>query len=269
MTDASQHDDPYALIGEWYDLEHDAFSDDIDLYLEALGGETNRLAILEVGSGSGRLMAALAGAGYVVTGVEPSAAMRERCARRVAMLPDRVARRISTTPGTAAALGVPGSARFDVALLGLGTFGHLTSAQEREAALRAVRDHLKPDGRLILDIDLLGPRRLLETSGRLWWQGSWTQRDSEVHVEHMMVGQPGAEAGVVDVTHLYDVHEQGGVVRRTMTHTSLALLSRGEALLAIAHAGYRVEAAYGGYDMAPADDASGRLIVVARRDGSG
>jgi len=258
--------DAYAQIAEWYDLEHDSFSDDIELYLELVGGETARLAILEVGSGTGRLLAALAGAGYVVTGVEPSAAMRQRCAGRVAALPERVARRIHVVEGTATDLRLA-AGRFDVALLGLGTFGHLTRADERAIALSALHAQLKDGGRLIVDVDLAGPRRLLETAGRLWWQGAWQARDGVMLVEHLVVGAPGPEPGVVEVTHLYDVHEQNGPVRRTLTRTPLALLSRGEVILAAQHAGFSIEALYGAYDMSPADDAAGRLILVARRGG--
>lgn len=257
--------DPYARIAEWYDLEHDGFTDDIELYLELLEGETARLSILEVGAGTGRLLAALAGAGYVVTGVEPSSAMRERCAGRLATLPERVARRIHVVDGTAIDLGVPAMERYDVALLGLGTFGHLTRPDERVTALRALHARLKPDGRLIVDVDLAGPRRLLETAGQIWWQGAWTSRESATLVEHLVVGSPAAEPGVVEVTHLYDSHEQGGVVRRTVTRTPLALLSRGEVALSVTQAGFAIEALYGGYDMAPADDFSRRTIVVARR----
>lgn len=263
---ADAQPDPYERIAEWYDLEHDSFTDDIELYLELLGGETSRLAVLEVGSGTGRLLAAFAGAGYVVTGVEPSAVMRARCAGRLATLPERVARRIHMVDGTATDLRLPATERFDVALMGLGTFGHLTRADERASALRALRERLKHGGRLIVDVDIAGPRRLLETAGRIWWQGAWQARDAAELVEHLMVGGPGAEPGIVEVTHLYDAHEQGGPVRRTLTRTPLALLSRGEVTLTVRQAGFRIEALYGGYDMAPADDASGRVIVVAQRE---
>lgn len=268
MTAASGEEreasDPYARIAEWYDLEHDSFTDDIELYLEALGGERRRLAILEVGSGSGRLLAALASAGYSVTGVEPSAAMRERHNRRIAGLPEQVARRISLVAGTATRLELPTDARYDVALLGLGTFGHLTHAEERATALAALRARLRADGRVIVDVDVAGPRRLLETAGQLWRLGVWPVNEGASYVEHLVVGGSGAEPGVVDVTHFYDQHEQGGPVRRTVTHTPLALLSRGEVALAIRHAGFALEALYGSYDLAPADDTSARLIAIAR-----
>lgn len=262
--DERDETDPYARIAEWYDVEHDSFTDDFELYLELLGGETRRLAILEVGSGSGRLLAALASAGYVATGVEPSAAMRARHAQRMAALPEAVARRASVVAGSATALNLPADQRFDVALLAQGVFGHLLRAEQRAAALAALRSHLRPNARLIVDVDLAGPRRLLESAGRLWLQGAWPTGKRLEIVEHLVVGEPGATPGVVEVTHLYDTHEQGGAVRRTLTRTPLALLSRGEVALAIQHAGYDIESLYGGYDMAPADDASARLIAVAR-----
>lgn len=263
-TDAGGASDPYAQIAEWYDLEHDSFTDDIELYLELIGGETSRLAILEVGAGTGRLLAALAAAGYVVTGVEPSAAMRARCARRLEALPERVARRISVVAGTATDLNLPADAAYDVALLGLGTYGHLTRADERATALATLRARLRPGARLILDVDLAGPRRLLETAGRLWWQGAWPTRDGAAQVEHLIVGGPSAEPGIVEVTHLYDLHEQGGPLRRTLTRTPLALLSRGEVALALQQAGFTIEALYGGYDLSHADDSAGRVIALAQ-----
>ncbi len=258
--------DPYAEIAEWYDLEHDSFSADIEALSELLEGTCERLALLEVGAGTGRLMAALAAAGHSVTGVEPSAAMRARCAKRLAALPERVAHRARIIAGTATAPNLRDDKRFDVALMGLGTFGHLTSPTERAAALRLLYERLKPGGMLLLDVDIAGPRRLLESAGRLWWQGSWRAGgDGSLIVSHTITGAPGREPGTVEVTHLYDAHEQGGLLRRTLTVTTLALLSRGEVELAVRHAGFNDVTIYGGYDLAPADDQAPRAIVAARR----
>lgn len=267
MTQEQTHQpnvDPYADIAAWYDLEHDDFSADIEMLSEVLAGARERLAVLEVGAGSGRLLAALAAAGHTVTGVEPSAAMRARGGKRLATLPERVARRARIIAGDATHLNLGDGERFDVALLGLGTYGHLTSATEREAALHLLHERLKPSGTLILDVDLAGPRRLAEQAGRLWWQGSW-RADGGRTVSHTITGAPGREPGTVEITHIYEAHEQGGPVQRTLTVTPLALLSRGEVELAVRHAGFTEVTIYGGYDLAPADDQSPRAIAVARR----
>lgn len=271
MASENAHDqpdtqsDPYAQIAEWYDLEHDGFAEDSALYLDELGGERTRLAILEVGAGTGRLMAPLAVVGHTVTGVEPSAAMRARGERRFAALPERVARRLRLVEGSATDLRLPADERFDVALLGLGALNHLATLDERLTALGALHARLKPGARLLLDADIAGPRRLLETAGQVWWQGAWPARGGRLTVAHLLVGRPGATPGVVEVTHLYDAQEADGTLRRIMTTTPLALLTRGEVELALRQAGFGVEALYGGYDLAPADDASPRLIALARR----
>ena len=57
----------YDLIAPFYDVEHARFDEDIDLYMnfaELRGGP-----LLELASGSGRLLLPLASEGYDITGV--------------------------------------------------------------------------------------------------------------------------------------------------------------------------------------------------------
>ncbi len=65
----------YDLIAPFYDIEHTPFDEDLDMYrnfAELCGGK-----ILELACGSGRLLLPLASEGYVLTGVDTSAAMLE------------------------------------------------------------------------------------------------------------------------------------------------------------------------------------------------
>ena len=261
--------DPYDIIAEWYDLEHDSVTEDIECYVSLLIEGGRRSSILEIGSGTGRVAAALALAGHTVAGVEPSAAMAARCQRRLRELPEKVARRVTILRGSATDFSLPAAQRFDVALFALNAFAHLTTPDERHAALLRVREHLTSAGRLVVDLDLLGPARLRDTAGHLWWQGTWQVPDSEAFVSHLVTATPGAEAGIIDVLHLYDVHTQGGELRRTVARMPLALISAGELALALARAGYALEAAYGGYDLALLDAQSPRALFVARRSESG
>ncbi|MGZ3582829.1 MAG: class I SAM-dependent methyltransferase [Ktedonobacterales bacterium] len=272
-------DDPYAAIARWYDLEHDGITEDIECYTSLIETPASgRADVLEIGSGTGRIAVALAVAGHQVTGIEPSGAMRELCARRVARLPERVARRIRIVDGTATAPGLGDAVRFDVALVGLNSFAHLTTAEERQEALATIHSHLRPNGMLLIDLDLTGPRRLLDTVGQMWWQGTWDFVDeasagehaaaqTREQVSHFIAGSPGLDVGTVRATHFYDVHAPGGSVRRTIAPMALALLSRGEVALALRQADFTVEALYGAYDLTPYDDLSPRALFVARRDG--
>jgi SAM-dependent methyltransferase len=267
--------DPYAEIAEWYDLEHDQLSEDLECYIELLSKPSadfsahgHRSSVLEVGSGSGRISAALATAGFDVTGVEPSPSMRERALSRLRQLPPRVARRIHIVAGAADNFGedVPPDQRFHAILYGLNTFAHLSDYRARARALAVARSHLEVDGLLLIDLDLAGPRRLLASPGQLYLQGSWKlPPEGDRWVSHLVSGVMGPEPGTLLVTHWYDVFRSGYEVVRTQAQMKLAVMSRGELELAVAIAGFETLAAYGGFDLTPLDDLSARAILLACR----
>ncbi len=259
----SSADDAYASIAEWYDVEHDPITEDVEAYASLIAaGAGDSARVIEIGAGTGRVAAALAVAGHSITAVEPSAPMRARLTRRLAQLPERAMRRITVVAGDADTPGVADSARFDAALLGQNVLGHLTAPRQRLGALRTVRAHLRSGGYLIADVDLLGPRRLLEAAHQLWWQGAWPL-DSGAQLEHFVSGMPGAAPGTVELVHLYDVHAPGGSVARTTARMTLALLSHGEVETALLAAGFAVAAVYGGYDLALYEEGAPRAIFEA------
>lgn len=257
--------DAYVAIAAWYDAEHDQHTDDVECYQELLASHARAGAsVLEIGSGTARIAAALALAGYAVTGIEPSAAMRARGAKRLAALPERVARRVRTVAGSATAPGLRADEAFDAALLGCNTFAHLTTLDERQAALARLRDHLRPAGVLLLDLDLAGPERMAETVGQVWYSGTWDVPNSAEQVLHFSVAGHGEEPGTLQITHFYDVIGEGGVVRRIVSRMALALLGQGEVEEELTRAGFAVAARYGSYDMRPWEDGAPRAIFVAR-----
>src|SRR5918994_6332077 len=68
--------DPYAELPDLYDLEHAGFSDDVELYLRL--AEVVGDPILELGCGTGRVLAPLAAAGHRITGIDRSRSMLDR-----------------------------------------------------------------------------------------------------------------------------------------------------------------------------------------------
>jgi SAM-dependent methyltransferase len=264
------HDtDPYAAIAQWYDIEHDALTDDVECLHELIAaGTPGRAQVLEIGAGTGRIAAGLATAGLEVTAVEPSEAMRARgTSKRLATLPERIARRVHLVAGSATDLGIEPSARFDAAVFGLGAFAHLTTRDERLRALALVRLHLRPGGLLVIDLDLAGLRRLADTPGQLWHQGTWPlpgPAGAERYLTHLVCASHAYESGLVSLMHFYDVCDQGGSVARTVSQMTLALLSRGEIEVSLVHAGFHVEAVYGGYAQEPYEEGAGRTLFVAR-----
>jgi SAM-dependent methyltransferase len=259
-----QEPDPYAAIAEWYDVEHDGVTEDIECYQELIAGAVGeRAAVLEIGSGSGRIAAALALAGHTVTGIEPSAAMRARCERRLAELPERVARRVSQRAGSATAPGLAEDARFDVILFGCNTFAHLLTWEERRRALVALRAWLRSAGVLLLDVDVAGPRRMAETVGQVWCSGMWTVPRSPLTLAHFSTALEPTEPDSVRVLHWYDRWEAGGELRRETARMTLALLDPSELERLVGEAGYAITARYGSHELEPWEEEAPRAIIIA------
>lgn len=256
--------DSYERIATWYDVEHDGVTEDSECYASILGDlfEGPR-RVLEIGAGTGRVAVALALAGHRVTAVEPSGAMRARLFTRLAQLPERVRRRVRAVEGSAASPALDTSEQFDAILFGQGVFAHLVTHDERQVALTRAHAHLADTGRVIVDVDLTGPRRLLESTGLMWWQGSWTYPPDNVEVSHFVTGLPGPAPDVVEAVHIYDIQQPDGTVRRTITRMPLAVLNGTTVELALLRAGFSMESAYGGYGLVPLSAASDRMIAVA------
>lgn len=268
-------DDPYARIARWYDAEHDAFEDDVQFYRDLAAGAGP--AVLEIGCGTGRVAVELARSGRSVTGVDRSEAMLARCRERLAAEPEVVRERVRLVHGDAIALPSEVGDSFSMALIALNTFAHFLTPGERLAVLIQLRQRLVLGGRLVLDLDLHGPRRLLESPGHLWLLGLWdvpgagaegtdAEEAAPVQVAHFASAVParGAEAAIV--THFYDEQAADGVVRRTTSRMALALLSQGEAEMTLRQAGYAVETVYGSYELDAYEPGAERAIIVAHTE---
>jgi S-adenosylmethionine-dependent methyltransferase len=122
-----------------HQLEYDVTWRYMTRYLPPAG------SILEIGAGTGRYTLALCRRGYSVTAVDLSAALLERCQRRLAAEGmDRQARLIVADGRDLNA--VPGSA-FDAVML-MGPLYHLVLEEDRRQALRQATDRLRSGGLL-------------------------------------------------------------------------------------------------------------------------
>jgi SAM-dependent methyltransferase len=260
--------DAYAAIAEWYDHEHDAYEDDIAFYTDLASGAGPDL--LEIGCGTGRVTLPLARAGSRVTAVDSSTAMLARCRARLANEPTRVAQRVTLLRADARELGDRAPANHAMAIIPLNTFAHFALPEDRQRVLEQVRAHVVPGGRLVIDLDLESPRRLLAQPGLLWLMGSWLTTSSDgapeavSRITHCISAAPGTELDTMTITHLYDAQDAHGTVRRVVTTMTQCVLTHQELLLTLAQAGFVVEADYGSYELEPYRTGAERVVVVAQ-----
>jgi ubiquinone/menaquinone biosynthesis C-methylase UbiE len=246
----------YDLIAPFYDIEHAQFGEDLDMYrnfAELSGGK-----ILELACGSGRVLLPLVQDGYTVTGVDTSAAMLAIARER--LRESGLSGRATLAQQDVSALKL--DHKFRLAFIALGSFGHIVTRKSQQLSLAAVRAHLSPGGTFILDISNADARYMENLGSHMLHQGTW-HRDDGTLLTHFVSPTSATNSHLLELTHFYDQHSQGGAVHRTTVTTHLYLFERSEIELLLEQAGFVVKNVYGDYDFGAYQLESPRMICIA------
>ncbi len=246
----------YDLIAPFYDLEHAHFDEDLNLYTNF--AELCGSPVLELACGSGRLLVPLAREGYELTGVDSSARMLKLA--QEALEQAGVAAQCTLVQESMSKMRL--GQKFRLAFIALGSFGHVCSRQEQRQTLAAVRNHLVPNGKFILDISNADARYMEHLSGQVLHQGTW-QREDGALLSHLVSPASSPTKHLLELTHFYEEHRQGEAVRRTVITTHLYLFERNEVELLLEEAGFRITDVYGDYELNPFEHDSPRMIFIA------
>jgi SAM-dependent methyltransferase len=244
--------DSYERIAPFYDCEHQAFTEDIDFFVNALPEGP----VLEIGSGTGRVAAALAAAGYRVTGIDPSSSMLERARQSYSGRPN-----LTFVQGSLPGLTFPSG--FRSAILSLNTLWHLGEQRLQVKALRDARESLDSEG--LLFVDLTNPLSMADRGA----DGTVRQRfrgpceNSLLTVSSAAWDDEAAQILRLELT--YDRLEPAGAVARTTASLTLRYIYRAELELMLELAGFRVRDVFGSYEMDPYTQQSENILAVASR----
>jgi SAM-dependent methyltransferase len=230
--------------------------------------------VVELGSGSGRLVAALAAAGFDVTGVELSASMAELAHRRIAALAPAVQHRIHLI---AADMRTWRSAAQTLGLVVMAgdSLSQLALEHDRVAVLGRCREALRPDGMLAMDLSFFGsgPHRDWgdrRGDGTLFYDGCAPDPSSG---DGTMVHRFHADAlddrtSTVLRTILCDHVSPSGSVRRVVLWDRHAYIPPDRLTRELQAAGFRTVAVCGGFGLEPRFDprlaGRGRQVCIAR-----
>jgi SAM-dependent methyltransferase len=238
---------------ELYDLQHGGYRDDFAFYRRL--AEDQDGVIIELGSGTGRLTACLARTGAEIVAVEPNAAMRARCAVRLAEAGLDANVRLVDADARTLDLGM----RAALVIAPFNTLMHFETLADQDAALAAARAHLGRGGAFACDLfvprfgvpGVVRSERLPSgmggMGGDLWlWQ------------EHDEVGQ------VVTTHFRLDVADEDGRLRRRQAVLRQRYWTRFELERALAGAGFGDVRLFGDLGKGPLTAASHVMAAVAR-----
>ncbi len=258
MTDSALPFDPYALIGEFYDLEHAAFDEDVAClmnFVQAVGDP-----VLELGCGSGRFLLPIAAEGFRVTGLDRSQPMLARA--REAAEAEGVSALVSLHEGEMTAADQAPGGPFGVVLASLNSLLHLDTPEAQRAALASARRALDPRGQLLIDILNPTPETLRGLDGALVHEGGWAREDGS-RVDKFSARRVDVSEQTILTDLWYDLTATDGTLRRVATRYRMRYLHRAELELLLELAGFAAWEFYGSYDLDPFDAHSDRMIVAA------
>ena len=241
-----------------YDLDTADLVEDVEFYAalaRRIGG-----SILEIGCGTGRVLAPLAAAGFTATGVDVDPAMLARARARLARM--GLAERVRLVEADARSLDLGES--FALAIVPLNSFLHFVADEDQIAVLQAIRRHLRSGGLLALDLPNPEPALLGETGGQVVLE--WTRRDPETgrEVSKLRSQRVDTAQQLVELTLFFDEAEQLRLKRRIYQFW-LRYVYRRELELLLEKCGFAVESIYGGFDLADYGSDSLKLIALATR----
>ncbi len=241
-----------------YHAHHRLRAADVPFW-EALARESGG-PILELGCGTGRVAAALAGLGYPVTGLDNDPDM---LAFLTATFPPQQYPALRVVEADMTDFDL--AARFALIILPCNTYSTFSSLS-RLVILRAVLRHLAPDGVFAFSIpnpDLLAG---LPRQGPLEFEDEFPHPATghPVQVFTSWLREPGSITFFWRYDHL---HPDGSVFSTAVSTTHI--LDHGDVYLAELQAsGLRPRAVYGGFDRAPFTPQSNYMIVLATRSGA-
>ena len=236
-----------------YDLQYEAYRDDIPFYLQLAADEGG--PVLELGSGTGRLTATLMRAGNDVTGVELSEAMLARARERGvdgARLLQGDMRRLD-------GLGLE-PASFSLVLAPLNVLMHLFTLDDQDATLAGAFSLLEPGGLLALDLYVpdFGPSEVLRAVPE-WSHVAGAGGQVLLLQEHDRLNQ------VITSRYQIDSVAEGGLVRRRLVTLRQRYWLRFEIERALRAAGFGQIRLAGGFDRSRFSEKSEYMVITCRR----
>jgi len=251
----------HGFFAEFYDILHAGLGD-IEAYIR-YASDAAASSILELGSGTGRILIPLAAAGFNVTGVDKSDDMIARCLEKLDREPPSTREKTRVIKRDVVDLDL--GERYDLVIAPCNLLSCLTGRGEALSLLRTARRHLKDGGVFILDCSIPDLRLMVNSHG--------VTRTFEF-------AHPVTGTTIIDTfTPHYDfvnqletdhivLEERDGdrVLRRAETTDTLAFYFPREVRLMLDTAGLRVFREQGSViEAVPLDEYAGEMVFFAMK----
>jgi ubiquinone/menaquinone biosynthesis C-methylase UbiE len=249
----------YRAIADYYDAEnarHKMLEHDVPFFLGQLPNKPQ--SILELAVGTGRAAIPIAQAGQKVTGVDYADEMLA-IARRKRDAVGLGERQLSLQQ--ADILNLRLHKRFDWVCIFFNTFLAFTSLEEQDRLLATVRRHLKPHGRLWLDIFQPDPALLVRDVVRDLDPCAFHAPSLNRTVAMTTEVRRGKRPQVQRIIFHYQWFDSRGLQHDERTEFDMTYIFARELQILIERNGLRIERLFGNYDGSALTPGSPRMIA--------
>jgi SAM-dependent methyltransferase len=264
MNHAGGYED-YEFVADLYDhVVPYRDRPDVTFFVEA--AQESGGPVLEIGSGTGRVLIPTARAGIEIVGLDLSSHMLEICRERLLQEPEDVQARAQLVQGDMRDFEL--GRAFRLATLPFRPFQHLTTVEDQLSCLGSIYRHLVAGGRLILDIFNPSLEALTRnTVGQeIGDEPEFTTPDGRRVVRRHKIVSRDLHSQINHVELIYCVTHPDGREERLVHAFPMRYLFRFEAEHLLARCGFEVEEVYADFDKSPyGSKYPGELIFVARK----
>ena len=251
----------FDAFATYYDADYRDYDDDIDLIL-TLAEECGD-PILELGCGTGRLLAPLAAQGHFVTGIDISPALLAIARGKLQRL--NLAQQVELHQEDLRTFALP-RRDYGLAFCTSNTLMHLAQPGAQMAALDNAHRHLRAGGALLIDLFNPDVLRLAAVDGVQELADQWRDEASGAHILKWVVRSVDWAEQIQETVVIYEETLPGGGSRRTVCPFDLRFLWRHEAELMLRAAGFALEAVWGDFEGGDYDAASDHIILLGRKE---
>ncbi len=251
---------PFDCVARFYDMDYREYDGDLQLVADL--AQESEGPLLELGSGTGRVLLPMAGVGHRVTGVDFSPALLARAREKLASAP--FADQVTLVQADLRTFALP-EQDFGLAYCVSNTLMHLTTQEEQLAVLENAHRHLRPGGRLLLDLFNPDVPEFLRVAGLQELADRWHDPATGAQVLKWSIRWPDLARQLLETTFIYKELFPDGRSQRTVCPFTLRFLWPSEGVLMLRLVGFQVEAVWGDFDGHPHTAESERLIFLAHK----
>jgi len=230
---------------------------DIGFYVEE--AKATRGPVLELGSGTGRILLPIARAGGTIVGLDSSSNMLERCRQKLAAESAAVRGRVTLQQRDIHDFDL--GERFPLIIAPFRVVQHLTTVDDQLRFLAAVARHLAPNGRFAFDVFNPYFAKLVEADG--------VERE-DTPAQRLSDGRTLRRAYRIARVRWVDQVSESELIyyvdgKRYVQAFEMRWYLAAELQHLLARSGFRVRAMYGDFARGPVVDGCPELVVLAEK----